>query len=131
MKAVSTEREQIRARERARLSAEGGKATLRNQNNRNVRQIVERFNLRNALVDANTVNRLRAAGLRSENALNMCLVARFLLPFLFLAVAIFLVFVLGYFSAKPLPIRLLGVSVHNLEDPSAPFSADDPLLPFL
>jgi DNA polymerase-4 len=28
------------------------------------------------------------------------------------------------------PVRLLGVSVHNLEDPSAPFSAEDPLLPF-
>lgn len=77
MKAVSTEREQIRARERARLNVDGGKATLRNQNNHNVRQIVERFNLRNALVDANTINRLRAAGLRSENALNMFLVARF------------------------------------------------------
>ncbi|MGG6893194.1 type II secretion system F family protein [Rhizobium sp. BR 315] len=109
MKAVSTEREQIRARERARLNADGGKTTLRNQNNHNVRQIVERFNLRNALVDANTVNRLRAAGLRSENALNMFLVARFLLPFLFLAVAILLVFVLGYFASRPLPIRLLGV----------------------
>ena len=109
MKAVSTEREQIRARERARLNAEGGKASLRSHNNRNVRQIVERFNLRNALVDANTVNRLRSAGLRSENALNMFLVARFLLPFLFLAVAIVVVFVLGWFAAKPLPIRLLGV----------------------
>ena len=28
------------------------------------------------------------------------------------------------------PVRLLGVSVHNLEDPSAPFSPEDPLLPF-
>jgi DNA polymerase-4 len=29
------------------------------------------------------------------------------------------------------PVRLLGVSVHNLEDPSAPFDAEDePLLPF-
>jgi DNA polymerase-4 len=27
-------------------------------------------------------------------------------------------------------VRLLGVSVHNLEDPSAPFSPEDPLLPF-
>jgi hypothetical protein len=27
-------------------------------------------------------------------------------------------------------VRLLGVSVHNLEDPSAPFEAEDPLLPF-
>ncbi|NLR98559.1 type II secretion system F family protein [Rhizobium sp. P38BS-XIX] len=111
MKAVSTEREQIRARERARLNADGGKATLRSQNNRNASQIVERFNLRNALVDANTVNRLRAAGLRSENALNMFLVARFLLPFLFLAFAVVMVFVLGWFAAKPLPIRLLGVIV--------------------
>jgi len=111
MKAVSTEREQIRARERARLNVDGGKATLRNQNNHNVRQIVERFNLRNALVDANTINRLRAAGLRSENALNMFLVARFLLPFLFLALALFVVFVLGYFESRPLPIRLLGVIV--------------------
>jgi hypothetical protein len=44
MKAVSTEREQIRARERARMNAEatGSKASLRNQNNRSVRQIVER-----------------------------------------------------------------------------------------
>ena len=28
------------------------------------------------------------------------------------------------------PVRLLGVSVHNLEDPSAPFDAEEPLLPF-
>jgi DNA polymerase IV len=27
-------------------------------------------------------------------------------------------------------VRLLGVSVHNLEDPSAPFSPEDPVLPF-
>ncbi len=53
MKAVSTERDQIRARERAKMN-EGGKATLRAQNNRSVRQIVEKFNLREALVDADT-----------------------------------------------------------------------------
>jgi len=28
------------------------------------------------------------------------------------------------------PVRLLGVSVHNLEDPSAPFDPEEPLLPF-
>jgi tight adherence protein C len=109
MKAVSTEREQMRARERARMNAEaaGGKASLRTQNNRSVRQIVERFNLREALVDANTVNKLRAAGFRSENALNMFLVARFLLPFGFFALAIFWVFGLDHLADKPTPIRLL------------------------
>jgi DNA polymerase-4 len=33
-------------------------------------------------------------------------------------------------EAAARPVRLLGVSVHNLEDPSAPFDAEDPLLPF-
>jgi tight adherence protein C len=61
MKSVATEREIIRARERVRLNGEisGGKAaSLRSQNNMSARQLVERLNLRKALVDDNTVNRL-------------------------------------------------------------------------
>jgi tight adherence protein C len=108
MKAVSTEREQMRARERARMNTDG-KASLRAQNNQSVRQIVERFNLREALVDEGTINKLRAAGLRSQNALNMFLVARFLLPFLFLVLAAVWVFVLGNLGSKPMGIRILAV----------------------
>jgi tight adherence protein C len=108
MKAVSTEREQMRARERARMNSEQSKTTLRAQNNQSVRQIVEKFNLRKALVDDNTMNRLRAAGLRTQNALNMFLVARFLLPFLFLAAAVFWIFGLGNIGSHPLPIRMLA-----------------------
>jgi tight adherence protein C len=108
MKAVSTEREQMRARERARMNADG-KASLRTQNNQSVRQIVERFNLREALVDEGTLNKLRAAGLRSQNALNMFLVARFLLPFLFLILAAVWVFALGNLASKPMGIRILAV----------------------
>jgi len=111
MKAVSTEREQIRARERARMNAEQSKASLRTQNNQSVRQIVERFNLRKALVDDKTVNKLRAAGLRSQNALNIFLLARFLLPFVFLAVAVVWIFVLGNLASRPLPIRMLAAIV--------------------
>jgi DNA polymerase-4 len=33
-------------------------------------------------------------------------------------------------EASKRPVRLLGVSVHNLEDPSAPFDPEEPLLPF-
>jgi tight adherence protein C len=109
MKAVSTEREQLRARERARMNLEGSKASLRAQNNQSVRQIVERFNLRKALVDEGTINKLRAAGLRTQNALNMFLLARFLLPFLFLAVAVIWVFVLGNLASRPTGIRILAV----------------------
>ncbi|MDM9619526.1 type II secretion system F family protein [Rhizobium sp. S96] len=109
MKAVSTEREQLRIRERARMNSEagGGRASLRTQNNRSVRQIVERFNLREALVDENTMNKLRAAGFRSENALNTFLVARFVLPFVFFGLATFWVFGLDHLADKPTPIRFL------------------------
>ncbi|AYD03376.1 type II secretion system F family protein [Neorhizobium sp. NCHU2750] len=108
MKAVSTEREQLRARERARMNSDS-KASLRTQNNQSVRQIVERFNLREALVDEGTINKLRAAGLRTQNALNMFLLARFLLPFLFLIIATVWVFVLGNLGSRPFGIRILAV----------------------
>ncbi|MCG5482726.1 MAG: type II secretion system F family protein [Sinorhizobium meliloti] len=108
MKSVATEREQIRARERARLNAEAttGRASLRAQHNTSVREIVERLNLRKALVDDNTVNRLKTAGYRSQNALNTFLFARFCLPFLFLTVAVLYIFMLGNFADKPIMVRV-------------------------
>ncbi|UDF31178.1 UNVERIFIED_ORG: type II secretion system F family protein [Roseateles sp. XES5] len=110
MKAVALEREQMRARERARLNAEAvqSKASLRAQHNTSVRQVVERLNLREALVDANTMNRLRQAGHRSQNALNIFLFARFVLPFVFMALAAFYIFYLGFLGDKPLPMRILA-----------------------
>jgi DNA polymerase-4 len=33
-------------------------------------------------------------------------------------------------DAASRPVRLLGVSVHNLEDPTAPFEPEEPMLPF-
>ena len=113
MKAVSTERDQIRARERARMNSENanGKASLRSQNRQSISQIVERFNLREALVDANTMNRLKAAGFRSQNALNTFLAARFILPFVFFAAAVFWVFGLGNLAEKALPLRIFATIV--------------------
>lgn len=110
MKSVALEREQIRARERARLNAEAlqSKGSLRAQQNTSVRQVVEKLNLREALVDVGTVNRLRQAGYRSQNALNVFLFARFVLPFLFFAVAAFYIFYLDYLGDKPLSIRILA-----------------------
>ncbi|WP_137129673.1 type II secretion system F family protein [Rhizobium sp. FY34] len=107
MRAVSSEREQIRARERARLSAETSRGSLRSQSSQPVRQIVERFNLRKALVDDNTVNRLKAAGYRTQNSLNIFLVCRFLLPFLFLTAAAIWIFGMGNMAQRPFAIRLL------------------------
>lgn len=109
MKAVSTERDFIRARERARMNAESshGKASLRAGSNQSVRQIVEKFNLRKALVDDATMDKLKAAGFRSQNALNIFLVARFLLPFLTVTLTAVWIFGLGNMADKALPMRLL------------------------
>ncbi|QCI96571.1 type II secretion system F family protein [Agrobacterium larrymoorei] len=112
MRAVSTERDQIRSRERERLNAvskSGGKATLRANNNKSATKIVERFNLREALVDANTMNKLKAAGFRSQNALNTFLAARFILPFIFLIVAALWVFGLGNIPDYSFMVRVMAV----------------------
>jgi tight adherence protein C len=111
MKSVTTERDQIRNRERARLNAEGAvqRSSLRHQNNTNIRQVVEKLNLREVLVDTNTVDKLKSAGYRSQNALNVFLFARFFLPFVFLTVAAFYIFMLNYLAEQTFMVRLLAV----------------------
>jgi tight adherence protein C len=111
MRSVTTEREQIRGRERARLNSGvvSQKASLRVQNNTSIRQVVERLNLREALVDVGTVDKLRAAGYRSQNALNTFLFARFFLPFIFLAAAAVYIFGLGYLAHQAFMVRIVTV----------------------
>ena len=110
IKAVALERDQIRLRERAKMQEANGKTSLRHQNSQPVQRLVERFNLRKALVDDNTVNMLRAAGMRSQNALNIFLLCRFVLPFIFLGIAVTWVFVLGNLAEKSTAVRILAVT---------------------
>lgn len=110
MKAVALERDEIRARERARLNAETGArgGSLRHESNSSVRQIVERLNLREALVDSATEKRLKMAGFRTQNALNIFLAARFILPLVFGALAILYIFGLGALQDKSMMIRIFA-----------------------
>jgi tight adherence protein C len=116
MKSAALERDEIRARERARLNAEQSRAGaksagLRSRDNASVRGIVEQLNLKDALADGATVAKLRAAGYRTQNALNMFLLARFVLPFVFLVAAIVYVFVLDNLVDKPFTVRVLACIV--------------------
>ena len=92
IKAVALEREEIRARERARLATQSRRATLRNEPKAYMRQIVDRFNLRKALADEGTIARLRMAGYRGQAPLVVFLFARAVLPLVFLLAAIFYLF---------------------------------------
>jgi len=95
IKAVALEREQIRARERARLATEQNRASLRVEPKAYMRKIVEKFNLRKALADEGTVNKLRTAGLRGQAPLVAFLFARVTLPLVCFLAALAYFFVLS------------------------------------
>ena len=80
MKAVALEREEVRARERARMSIEkerGRKGSVRQAENKGLAAaVVEKFNLKNALADEKTVGKLRIAGYRGQRPLTLFLFTR-------------------------------------------------------
>src|SRR4051812_24819351 len=89
IKAVSVEREAIRARERARLASEAKRASLRSEPKAFMRQFVERLNLKKILADEKTMARLRMAGYRGQAPLVVFLFARGTLPLIFFVVSLF------------------------------------------
>jgi tight adherence protein C len=105
MKSVALEREKIRQRERARMAAEAARPALRQQAKPFMQSIVDRFNLRKALADENTVNQLRMAGYRGQAPLVVFLFARVTLPIAFFAVAAFYIFGLGLLASQPPMIK--------------------------
>jgi tight adherence protein C len=91
MKAVSVEREKIRARERSRLAQEKP-VSLRVEPKAYMKQLVDRLQLKNALSDDKTGDQLRMAGFRGQAPLTVFLFARFVLPFVCFLVALFYLF---------------------------------------
>lgn len=96
MKAVAIERDKMRARERARLANEQGKGrSQRRPDDGIAARVVRALDLKRALADEQTIQSLRVAGYRSQNALTVFLFARVCLPVLFLFLAFAYVFGLG------------------------------------
>jgi tight adherence protein C len=107
IKAVALEREQIRARERAKLSTSEGKIQLRAEPKAYMRKLVERLDLKKILADENSINRLRMAGKRGPAAITAYVFSRFVFPFALFAVALFYFFVIGVMGDRPVGIRLM------------------------
>ncbi|MCW5696037.1 MAG: type II secretion system F family protein [Bauldia sp.] len=105
MKTVAIERDKIRTRERARLATEQKRASLRNEPSAYVRRVVDRFNLRKALADENTINRLRMAGFRGQSPLFIFLLLRLVLPLVLFGFGVIYLFVLGDFQ-QPLIFKV-------------------------
>ena len=108
MKAVALERDELRAKQRARMAAEADRRRkgLREEESTGMRSIVDRLDLRRALADEGTMAKLKMAGFRGQNPLTRFLFFRLVLPFVGFALATVYVFLLGGLPEQPTFIKL-------------------------
>ena len=108
MKSVALEREELRAKQRMRLAAEADRRRkgLREEQSAGMKRIVERLDLKRALADEATMNKLKMAGFRGQNPLTKFLFFRLVLPAVGLVFGVVYIFVLGVMADQPLFIKL-------------------------
>jgi tight adherence protein C len=92
MRQISSERERIRARERAKLEAQKKQATLRMEPRKFFKDFVDRFNLEKQAENGAMVQMLRMAGFRGQNPVYIFLSLRLIAPLVMFALAVFYVF---------------------------------------
>ena len=108
MRSVALERDELRAKQRARLAAEADKRRKgpREEQSTGMRNIVERLDLRRALADESTIAKLRLAGFRGQNPLTRFLFFRLVLPFVGFALGAAYVFLLGGLPEQPTFVKV-------------------------
>jgi tight adherence protein C len=92
MRQVSSERERIRARERAKLEAAKKQTSLRTEPKKLFKNIVDKFNLANQAEDSSMLTMLRRAGFRGQNPVFAFLSVRLIMPAAMFAVGILYIF---------------------------------------
>ena len=105
MRQVSSERERIRARERAKLEAQKKQASLKTEPKKFFKEMVDRFNLAKQAEDGAMVSMLRQAGYRGQNPVFVFLTLRLAMPVLMFALAALYVFLILNLD-KPLFMKL-------------------------
>jgi tight adherence protein C len=109
IKAVSSERERIRARERERLLASQSKGTLRVKPTGLVKQLVERLNLSSWLSTEKAKIQLAMAGFRGLGAEYTFLTFRLAMPIAFFIAAVVYQFLIIHWD-KPVLVKI-GVAI--------------------
>lgn len=104
MKSVALERDQMRARERARMVDDKNNArmSLRNKPKKQMQSIVDRLNLKKLLSDEGTKKRLVMAGFRGTKPLYTYLFARLVMPVIMFFVSLFYVFAVLQIEQPPM-----------------------------
>ncbi len=107
IKAVSSERERIRARERERLLAAQNKSSLRVRPGGLVKRLVEGLSLTTWLGTGKAKSQLAMAGFRGPGAEYAFLAFRLMTPIVFFTVTLFYVFVVLHLD-KPFMVKVGG-----------------------
>jgi tight adherence protein C len=109
MRSVALERDELRAKQRARLAseAESRRKGLREMpGSGGMKDIVDKLDLKRALADEGTIAKLRMAGFRGQNPLTRFLFFRLVLPFVGLFLAVVWIFVMGGLPEQPFFVKL-------------------------
>jgi tight adherence protein C len=110
MRQISSERERIRARERAKLEAQKKQTSLRTEPKKFFKDFVDRFNLSKQADDVGMAKMLRMAGFRGQNPVFMFLALRVIMPVLAFAIAALYLFVILSLD-QPFFVKLLGALI--------------------
>ncbi len=105
MKAVSSERDKIRQRERERLAAGQNKAVLRHEPKRLFKQVVDQFNLSSWLGTEKAKQQLAMAGYRGVGAEYTFLFFRLVTPIVFFVAAVVYIFLIIHWD-KPVLMKI-------------------------
>jgi tight adherence protein C len=119
MKAVASERERIRQRERERLNKSNEKVALRQTPKQLVSKVVEDFNLTKWLAQESARDKLTMAGYRGQAPYVTFLFARMVAPIVLLIASVIYVFLIAHLE-KPMPIKIcicVGAAYLGLQAP--------------
>ncbi len=110
MKSVAIERDKLRARERARLVEQEKKKSLKKTSEGGlVQNLVESLNLKNAIADEATGDKMLMAGFRQSRHMNVFLFFKVVMPFVMMGFGAFLVFV-AFADERPVMINLTVIA---------------------
>ena len=111
MKAVADRREERKRRSRQAIAAQGP-GGLRHSDDGFKKRVVERLNLTKLLEDPKVAEKMAQAGYRGPKPLTTFYFFRFSMPFVFLAVTAFYLFIFNDFGL-PLKTRVTAVMVEG------------------
>ena len=109
MKAVAVRRDELKRRSRQAIASQGQTGGLRHTDEGFKKRVVDRLNLTQLLEDPKVAEQMAQAGYRGPKPLTTFYFFRFSMPFLFLAVSVFYLFVFNDFGL-PVMVRVVELA---------------------